>query len=111
MANSYDYSSYTPIDNTGSAYSVFKSAYKNIRFALSTAQTYPVDESDMANLAGIAFRLYGDVSLWRMLLAFNGLQDQVQEVYPGLVLNCPNKSDVIAYLSSQHNNQSTTVTI
>lgn len=111
MSNDYDYSKYTPVDNTGTQYSVFKSAYKNIRFALSVASTYTVNESDMANLMGIAFRLYGDISLWRMLLAFNGLQDQVQEVYPGLVLNCPNKNDVTAYLSAQQSNQTPTVII
>ncbi len=112
MSNSdFDYSRYTPLDNTATSYSVFKSAFKNIRFALRTSSTVTVDESDMANLVGIAFRAYGDVSLWYMLLAFNGIQDQVQEVYPGLVLNLPSKPDVIAFLSSQQNNQSVTITI
>jgi nucleoid-associated protein YgaU len=111
MSNDYDYSRYTPVDNTGKAFTPFKSAYKNIRFALSVVGTYPVDESDMANLVGIAFKIYGDTSLWRMLLSFNGISNQVQDVYPGLILNYPSKSDVIAYLSKQQTNQTQTFTI
>ncbi len=107
----FDYSRYTPVDPSSNSYSVFKSAYKNIRFSLRTASTVTVDASDMANLVGIAFRAYGDVSLWYMLLAFNGIQDQVQEIYPGLVLSLPSKPDVIAFLSSQQNNQPVTITI
>ncbi len=101
----YDYSQHTPIDTSSNSYSPFRSGYKNIRFALATATTLTITHADMANLVGIAFRLYGDVSLWYMLLAFNGIQDQVQEIYPGLVLSIPNKNDVIAYLAAQKNNK------
>lgn len=111
MSTDYDFSTNTPLDNTMTSYSVFKSGYKNIRFALSATSTYTIDESDMANLVGVAFRLYGDVSLWRALLSFNGIQDQLQEVYPGLLLKVPNKSDVIAYLSAQKASQSPTIII
>lgn len=111
MSTDYDFSRYTPVDNTGTSYSVFKGAYKNIRFALPMSTTHTVDESDMANLVGIAFRFYGDTSLWYMLLAYNGIQDQVQEVYPGLILQIPSKAAVIAYISAQQTNQKTTVTI
>lgn len=111
MSSNYDFSKYTPLDSTGTAYSVFKSAFKNIRFALATSSTYPITEADMANLPGIAYRAFGDVSWWYMLLAFNGIQDQLQEVYPGLILNMPSKSDAIAYLSAQQNTQLTTITI
>lgn len=100
----YNYSRYTPVDNTGKSYSPFKSAYKNIRFAMSPTSTYTIDEADMANLMGIAFRKYADISLWYALLAYNGIQDQVQQVYPGLVLQCPDKSAIIAYISAQQNN-------
>lgn len=111
MSTDYDFSTNTPIDNTRTNYSVFQSGYKNIRFAIPYTRTMVVDESDMANLVGIAFRLYGDVSLWRALLAYNGIQCAIQEVYPGLVLKCPNKSDIIAYLSAQKGNQSPTIII
>ncbi len=107
----YDYGRYTPVDNTGREYSIFKSAFKNIRFALAYSSTYTITESDLANLVGIADKMYGDVSLWRVLLAFNGLQDPIQDIYPGLVLKIPSKSDIIAYISKQQNNQRPTIFI
>jgi hypothetical protein len=111
MSTDFDYHNYTPVDNTGTAYTVFQSAYKNIRFALPVSGTYTITQSDMANLVGIAYKLYGDVSLWYMLMAFNGIQDQVQEVFPGTILNIPSKTDVNAYISSQQANQSVTFNI
>lgn len=114
MANnqtSFDYSRYTPVDNTNSEYSIFKSAYKNIRFALPYASIRTVRASDMANLPGLAFELYKDVSLWRLLLAYNGVQDPIQDIYPGFVLKVPDKSDIIAYIAQQQNNTQPTVTI
>lgn len=111
MSTDYDYSKQTPLDNTGNDYSIFRSNYKNIRFALAPNGTYVINESDMANLPGIAFRYYGDVSMWRVLLAYNGLQDQIQEVYPGLILNIPSKTDVVKYLSAQQASQNPSFTI
>ena len=107
----YNYSDYTPLDNTGSSYSVFKSAFKNIRFALPVSGQYMVTHPDMANLVGISYKLYADVSLWRALLAFNGIQDPIQDVQPGVLLNYPTKSAIIAYISAQQNNKTTTITI
>jgi hypothetical protein len=111
MSTDFDYSAHTPVDNTGSEYSIFRSGYKNIRFAMSPTGTYPINESDMANLPGIAFRLYGDVSLWRILLAYNGFEDAIQEVVPGVILQVPSKSDVIKYISAQQASQSASFTI
>ncbi len=101
----YNYAQHTPVDNTGKSYSVFRSGYKNIRFALSATRTYTVTQADEANLAGIAYKLYSDSSFWYMLLAFNALKDPLQQVVAGLILKVPSKSDVIAYLSAQQNTQ------
>lgn len=111
MSTDYDFSNNTPLDNTLTNYNTFKSGFKNIRFAFAPTRTYVIDESDMSNLVGIAFRLYADVSMWYPLMAYNGIQDQVQEVYPGLILKIPNKSDVIAYLSASKGTQTPTQTI
>lgn len=107
----YDYSRFTKLDNTGTNYDVFRSAYKNIRFALPAVQTMVVREPDIGNLAGIAFRVYGDVSLWRMIMAFNGMQDPIQDMWPGQVLKFPAKAAVIQYLNSQLQSQQQTITI
>lgn len=107
----YDYARYTPLDNTADAYSPQQSAYKNIRFALPVSQQITVDSTYAANLPGLAYALYGDTSLWRMILAYNGLQDPLSDVIAGQILSVPLKSDVIAYLSSQQNNSTPTFSI
>lgn len=105
----YDYARFTALDNTG-RFSIFKSAYKNIRFALPATSNYTIDASDLANLAGIAYKVYGDVSLWRLILAFNGIQDPIQDLFPGLVLKLPSKPGLISYLNEQlHSKQETIV--
>ena len=99
VPSTYDWGNYTPIDNTGDAYNAFKSAYVNIRFGPAVNNQYVVKQHDMCNLPGICYNLYADSSFWRGLISFNGIVDPMQEIYPGLVLNVPSKSDVIAYLS------------
>lgn len=105
MANDYDYTKHTPVDNTGTAYSVFKSGYKNLRFSLPVSQNYTITEPDMANLVGLAARFFGDTSFWYPILSFNGIQDPIQEVYPGTILKLPSKNDLIEALSKQQNTQ------
>jgi hypothetical protein len=58
-----------------------------------------VTAKDVANLPGISFNVYGTTDLWHIILAFNGLSDPLNDLYPGLVLNIPNKSDVLSLLS------------
>lgn len=111
VSSDYDYSRFTSLDNTGDAYNFVRSAYKNIRFAIPAVQTLVVKDPDVGNLAGIAFRVYGDVSLWRMILAYNGMQDPIQDMYPGQVLKLPAKTAVIQYLNSQLQSQQQTITI
>lgn len=112
MASSdYDYTRFTPLDNTGTAYNFLRSAYKNIRFAMPAVQSITITDADIGNLAGLAYRYYSDVSLWRMILAFNGLQDPIQDMWPGQVLKLPSKSDVIQYLNAQLQTQQNTFTI
>jgi nucleoid-associated protein YgaU len=100
----FDYGRFTPVDSSGKAYSVFNSAFKNIRWALPYVNVHTITASDMANLPGIAYDFYGDVSLWRMLLAYNGLQDPIQDIYPGVQLKMPSKASVIDYISKQQDN-------
>jgi len=106
----FNYSSYTPYDNTG-YYDIFKSGYKNVRFAAQPNQKMQLDNSTAYNLPGLAFNLYGDTSLWYGLLAYNGLSDPLTDIYPGLVLQIPAKSDLINYISQTNNPQQQTITI
>lgn len=111
MNTNFDYKRYTALDNTLTQYSVFSSAYKNIRFAVPATQTMQIGEYDIGNLPGIAFRIYGDESLWRMIMAYNGMQDPIQDMWAGQILRYPSKSAVIAYLNSQTPTKPSTVVI
>lgn len=93
-----DWARYTPFNSTG-AYDIPTSGYKNMRFNVPVSTTYQVKDHDMSNLPGIAFTIYRDTSMWRVILAYNGIEDALQDVYAGLVLQIPDKSAVIAYLS------------
>jgi hypothetical protein len=106
-----NYSTYTPVDNTGDAYSIFKSGYKNIRFNIQVQQQIQLDASTAYNMPGLCYQIYGDTSLWLGLLGYNGLSDPLTDVYPGLTLVLPAKSDLVAYISRNSNVQNTTVTV
>jgi hypothetical protein len=106
----YNWSRYTPLDETA-YYDKFKSAYKNIRFNVPPNTQLQLTSTDAANLPGLAYRLLGDTSLWRCLLAYNGLSDPLTDVAVGIVIRVPTKAAVIAYLSSQQNSQQASVTI
>lgn len=99
VQTSYDYENYTPPDSTYKALSVFTSAYKNIRFAAPPIRQYVVTDADVAALPTIALREYGDASLWRMLLAYNGLVDGIQDITVGTTLLLPAKTKILSKLS------------
>jgi hypothetical protein len=107
----YDWSNYTPVDSTGSNYDKFKSAYKNIRFNVQPTTQIQLTIQDLANLPGLAYRLYGDTSLWRALLAYNGLSDPLSDIAVGMTLKIPTKAAITAYVSKQANNQQTPIVI
>ena len=111
VSRDYDYTQFTPLDNTLSQYDIFKSAYKNIRFGVATTQKYKIKNSDVANLPGLSYRLFGTPNLWRVLLHFNGLNDPVSDIVVGMELNVPSKADIIAYISKQQNNANPVLTI
>jgi hypothetical protein len=107
----FDWSNYTPLDSTGNNYDKFKSAYKNVRFNVQPTTQIQLTATDMANLPGLAFRLFNDTSLWRALLAYNGLSDPLSDIAVGMVLMVPTKAALISYFSQQSTNQQTPVTI
>lgn len=110
VSTDFNWSSYTPLDNTGQNYDLFKSAYKNIRFAIQPQTQYQLTATDLSNLPGLAYKFFGDVSLWRVLMAYNAISDPLSQVAVGMVLNIPARADVIAYLSKQSANASQTLT-
>lgn len=111
VSTDFNWSSYTPLDSSGNNYDIFKSAYKNIRFAVQPQTQYQLTATDMGNLPGLAYKFFGDVSLWRLLLSYNGISDPLSGVAVGMVINVPARADVIAYLSKQSANAGQTLTI
>lgn len=107
----YNWSNYTPVDSTGDNYDIFSSGYKNIRFNVPVQTQYQLTSTDMANLPGLSYRFFGDTSLWRGLLAYNGLSDPISDIAIGIVLNVPTKAALLAYLSSQQSTSQAPVTI
>ncbi|QDH83673.1 hypothetical protein [Achromobacter phage Motura] len=111
MAQDYSWSKYTPVDNTGNNRSIFKSAYKNVRFALVPNRRITLDESQAANLPGLSHAEYGVWDFWEILLAYNGLQDPIQDVVAGMPFLLPTKASIISYLTRQQATNTTTLTI
>lgn len=107
----YEYSRYTKVDSSGKSFSVQNSAYKNIRFALQTAKIITITQSDLANLPGLSYRLYEDVSYWRILLAYNGLNDPIQDIYVGMKLRVPTKASISQHMSAFRKDATRTITI
>lgn len=105
------YTAFTPTDSTGTAYSIFRSGFKNLRFSVRVARTITLNSAHAYNLPGLSQELFGDTSLWQALLSFNGLSDPLTDVYPGLTLNVPYKSDIVAYVSKTNKSGTQTVTI
>jgi hypothetical protein len=106
----FNWSKYTPLDSTNLNYDLFRSAYKNIRFSMQPITQYQLTMMDMANLPGLAYRFYGDTSLWRGLMAYNGISDPMSQVAVGITINIPARSDIIKYLSKQTKNAANTLT-
>ena len=80
--------------------SVFSARFKNMRFNVPTEQTIRLTSADEHNLPGLAFKYLGDVSLWWVLLEYNGLYDAISDVRAGLVLRIPSRTALITYLET-----------
>lgn len=110
MSSSLNWSLCTPYTQTY-GYDSFHSLYKNLRYQIKNYTTYKVTSGDVANLPGISFNVYGTVSLWRVILEFNGLSDPINDVQVGMILNIPNKSEVASLLSQPLDDGSSSNTI
>lgn len=100
-----DWSHCTPVyfDQSNYYYDPFRSTYKNLKYTLSTVSKYTVTKSDMGRIMTISYNIYKTTTLWRVLLEYNGINDPISELMPGVVLNCPDKNQAIAYLTNSDN--------
>ena len=79
---------------------IFRSSYANIKSNTSQNSTVVVDAKYVANLPGISFDFYGDTSYWRAILAFNGLNDPISDIYNGLVLKLPDRVSIDSFFAA-----------
>jgi hypothetical protein len=87
---------------------VFSAQFKNIRFKIPVSQIVEVDASTESNLPLLAEQYLGDQYLWWILLDYNGLVDPIEDIYPGKLLNIPDRRAVIALLDQQQNQGTST---
>lgn len=97
--------SYQTLNKDGTP-NLLDTKYRNIRWLLPVYQSVVVNARYESNLPTLSYEIYGDVSLWWVLLAFNGLTDPIEDVKPGVVLQFPEYSKLIAFLESQESNSS-----
>jgi hypothetical protein len=107
----FDLSNYAPVDNTGSMRNIFKSGFKNVKFQVQPSTTLVITAKHLCNLPGIAYTYYQDTSLWRALLAYNGVVDALSDICVGFTLRIPSKSDLMAYINSQQSTSAPTFTL
>lgn len=80
------------------------SSYVDIRYGAKTETVITIDSRYEANLPGLAFDYYGDQEMWRVILAFNGLTDPINEVIVGVSLNMPSQASIDSYFAKSSSN-------
>jgi hypothetical protein len=81
---------------------IHKSGYNNIRWAVVPDAVITIDAKYEANLPGLAHDYYGDQTLWRAILAFNGLQDPLSDIVIGSIIGLPNRSSLDKFLATNN---------
>ena len=107
----FSWSQFSPIDSSGTQRSIFKSAYKNLRFVLELQEIRTLSDADASNLPGLSYEYYGVTDYWRVLLGYNGLVDPIQDVYAGQRFNIPTKNSITRWLTQQQDNQQRVIMI
>ncbi len=104
--------SYMDQGTTQQSLDYLSARYLNIKFIVPARDSFVVTQAYEANAPGIAFDFYGSADYWWVVLLFNGIQDPVEELVAGKVLQLPGLADVNAFLSlKESQEQDLTVTL
>ena len=76
---------------------IFSAQYANLRFAVPASGEVLIDAQWESNLPGLAQRYLGTPYLWWVLLIYNGLEDSVTDVRPGIKLKIPDQNALLTY--------------
>lgn len=101
MVTSLSLSTYLPLTADGAHYNVFRSKFRNLRYAVPAEQSIVIDATMAANAPGIAYKYLGDVKLWWVILHYNGLADGIADLQPGRRIFIPNRRTLLAFLERQ----------
>lgn len=95
----YRRANFIPLSDDGLSLDYLSSRYNSIGFLVYAGSTYRISQSDLANLPGIADRLYSDINLWWLLAMYNGIVDPINDLVVGLVLRVPTLSSIQEFLA------------
>jgi hypothetical protein len=84
--------------NTDGVPDIFSAQYANLRFSVPSSGEVMIDAQWEANLPGLASRYLGTPYLWWVLLMYNGLEDSIADVKPGVKLKIPDQNSLLTYL-------------
>lgn len=99
--NVNDFERYATIDaKDKTKIDLFASSIANIRFYVPIAKTVVIQSEDVANLPGLAAKYLGTRYLWYVLLHYNGMYDQIADMYPGMTLKIPQIGPTLTYLKN-----------
>jgi len=87
---------FLPLDDTQN--DIWNSTAKDLRFAVPVSQLVTIGMEYENNAPGLAHTYLGDVTLWWVILEFNGLSDAMTDLTPGLQIRIPDRKSLIAYL-------------
>jgi hypothetical protein len=96
----YDYTRYMPVTSDGGARDIFNSQFRNLRFSVPIAKQIQISAALAYNPFAIALGYLGEEQLWWVIIAFNGLYNPRSDLYPGRVINIPDRSSLLRFLET-----------
>lgn len=100
MANDFNYTRYMPLTSDGEARDVFNSQFRNLRYAVPVGQQIVLTVAHAYNAPGLAHKYLGNAKLWWAIIHFNGMKDPRIDLYPGRVVNIPNRQALLSFLET-----------
>lgn len=105
----FDYTNFMPVTSDGEHRDVFNSQFRNLRFLVPVVEKLMIGAAFAHNAPGLAHAKLGDAKLWWVLMAYNGLYDPRVDLYPGRMIDIPDRQATLTVLQSSSRNQSTQI--